>query len=322
MKKLIFVILAIVAAINSNGQTNYVNVCQDCTYNTFQNFDFNYSADSSAYYFYFDTTQTNNIWQVGTPDKTIFDAGFNMPRALVTDTVNAYPINNISSFQFSILNCSGQDVDDDCAGNYWGPIFYIVHRIETDGGLDGGTIEVSHNNGISWVNLIQDTINLLQIGGNMYTLNDTVASLGKPGFSGSAGWDDITIEYQGSFYDDTMDTITLRFIFASDAIETNQDGWMFGFISVGGIFEGIDEIRNDNLISIDPNPASDKLLLHRTKSSPNQTVQIMNNSGQVLYNNVSFFPETIDVKQFTNGIYVLKYSDGKNFAIKRFVVQH
>ncbi|NOU46958.1 MAG: T9SS type A sorting domain-containing protein [Bacteroidales bacterium] len=320
MKKLIFVILAIVAAINSKGQSNYINVCQDCDNNWWQNFDFNSEDDNSAYYFYFDTTQANNIWQIGTPNKTIFNYGYYYPRALVTDTVNAYPINNISSFQFSILNCSGQDVGDNCNGGYGGPNYYIVHKIETDNGFDGGTIEVSHNNGISWVNLIQDTMNFVQIGGNIYTLNDTVASLGKPGFSGSAEWDEISIYYQISPIN--LDTITFRFTFASDAIETNQDGWMIGFISVGGIFEGIDEIRNDNLITIDPNPASDKLLLHRTKNSPNQTVQIMNNSGQVLYNNTSFFPETIDAKQFTNGMYVLKYSDGKNFAIKRFIVQH
>jgi hypothetical protein len=320
MQKLIFVFLAIVATINSKGQTNFVNVCQDCTYDTWENFDFNSYDDSSAYYFYFDTTQTNNIWQVGAPDKTIFNYGYYYPRALVTDTVNAYPINNISSFQFSILNCSYQEVGENCSGNFWGPIISFVHKVETDNGFDGGTIEVSHNNGISWVNLLQDYMNLIQIGGDIYTLNDTVASLGKPGFSGSSEWEEINIYYQISPL--TMDTITFRFTFASDAIETNQDGWMIGFISVGGIFESIDEIQNNSLITIDPNPASDKLLLHRTKTSPNQTVQIMNNPGQVVYNNTDFFPETIDLKHFTNGIYVLKYSDGKNFAIKRFIVQH
>ena len=295
MKKLIFVILAIVAAINSKGQTNYVNVCQDCDINWWHHFDFNSEYDSSAYYFYFDTLQTNNIWQVGTPVKPIFNYGYYHPRALVTDTVNAYPIKNISSFQFSVLNCSDGDVDDDCNGGYTNTSFDIVHKIETDSGLDGGTIEVSHNNGISWVNLIQDTMNLEYLGGDFYTLNDTVMSLAKPGFSGSAGWNNIIIDYHPS--EIAMDTITLRFTFASDAIETNKDGWMIGFISVNGIFQGIDEIQNDNIISIDPNPASDKLLLRRTKTSPNQTIQIMNNSGQVLYNNASFFPETIDDNQ-------------------------
>jgi hypothetical protein len=47
MKKLIFVILAIVATINSEGQTNFVNVCQDCSYN-WQNFDFNYYDTTSV----------------------------------------------------------------------------------------------------------------------------------------------------------------------------------------------------------------------------------------------------------------------------------
>ena len=153
-------------------------------------------------------------------------------------------------------------------------------------------------------------------------MNDTVASLAKPGFSGSAGWDDIQINYQPSMTASTFDTITFRFTFASDSIQTNKDGWMIGLVGLQGVFEGIEEIQNDNLLSISPNPTSDEIRIHRTKVSNNQRIQILNCTGQVLYDNSNFNGETIDIRHLPNGIFLLKYSDTKNFCIKKLVVQH
>lgn len=320
MKKLLVVILTIVATINLKGQTNYMNVCRDNS-NTWHDFDFNSPADSTFFYFYFDNTQVNNIWQVGTPNKTIFISGYHNTRALVTDTVNSYPINNISSFQFSLINCAWNNTYPPYWGNYHGPGINIVHRIETDSGIDGGTIEVSHNNGITWINLIQDTISSPSIViGSIYTLTDTVASLGKPGFSGSAGWSNIGINYSPSWFFDTFDTITLRFTFASDSIQTNKDGWMIGLVAINGNYEGIEEIENDNLISIYPNPVQVQLSIKINQIRNSPTIQILNYQGQVIYDNKDFHDNFINIEHLTNGLYFLRYSDTKEFAIKKIVV--
>ena len=322
MKKLLFLIYASLILNNSSGQTNFINVCQDC-FNIWHGFDFNSQWDSSFFYFYFDTTQSNNIWQVGTPGKTIFNSGYFNPKALVTDTVNPYPVNNISSFQFSVINCSWDNVGNNCGGNYWGPYFSIFHRIESDSGLDGGTIEVSHDNGVTWLNLIQDTINSPYItSGNIYTINDTVASLGKPGFSGSAGWNNIQFNYQPSMIASTFDTITLRFVFASDSIQTNKDGWMIGLVTLEGAFEGIQEIQNNNLISISPNPVSDELKVHLIKPDPTSRIQIVNYTGQVFYDKSDFKTQTINTHYLSNGIYLLKYFDSKYSTAKKIIVHH
>src|SRR5438045_3733211 len=45
-------------------------------------------------------TNTNNIWQVGKPQKTLFSSASTTPNVIVTDTINYYPNNNVSTFTF------------------------------------------------------------------------------------------------------------------------------------------------------------------------------------------------------------------------------
>ena len=40
------------------------------------------------------TTNPNNIWQIGTPQKTIFDSGYMTSRAMLTDSTSNYPYRN------------------------------------------------------------------------------------------------------------------------------------------------------------------------------------------------------------------------------------
>ena len=49
-------------------------------------------------------TSASNIWQIGKPQKIIFDSASTVPNAIVTDTINFYPINNISRFGIKILD--------------------------------------------------------------------------------------------------------------------------------------------------------------------------------------------------------------------------
>lgn len=316
MKKLLLVILATVATINSKGQTNYINVCVDC-YNLDHSFDFNSPTDSTNYFFSIDASQSNNLWQLGIPTKTVFNTKYWGLKALVTDTINPYPINNISSFQFSMLNCSWMTKGN--CGGYQRLSINIVTKVNSDSTKDGGTIEVSHN-GSPFINLINDP--LARIYGDIYSANDTIQSMSQPGYSGiSNNWKHINVQFLPEMIQ-PFDTITLRFTFSSDSIQTNKDGWIIGLIQTGGIFEGIEELQNDNLISISPNPTSNELRIHRTKVSDNSRIQIMNYTGQTLYNKTNFIDETIDTQQLTNGIYLLKYSDTKHFSIKKFVVEH
>lgn len=45
-----------------------------------------------------DTTMPNNLWQIGKPQKPFFSSSHSPSNAIVTDTINSYPINNDSYF--------------------------------------------------------------------------------------------------------------------------------------------------------------------------------------------------------------------------------
>ena len=67
----------------------------------------------------------NNIWQIGVPQKTFFNSSYSLPNAIVTDTLNNYPINNYSYFDLYI-------------GEFNFPYYYsqmcfeMKHKFDTD----------------------------------------------------------------------------------------------------------------------------------------------------------------------------------------------
>ena len=46
-------------------------------------------------------SSSNNIWQIGKPQKTLFYRASTLPNAIITDTLNPYPPNDTSSFKFN-----------------------------------------------------------------------------------------------------------------------------------------------------------------------------------------------------------------------------
>ena len=68
---------------------------------------------------------------------------------MITDTINLYPISNYSSF--IIQNIASY-------GNIYGmKMFTGNYMVNTDSLTDYGKIEFSPDNGITWVNIINDT---------------------------------------------------------------------------------------------------------------------------------------------------------------------
>jgi len=251
----------------------------------------------------------NNIWQVGAPQKTIFTNAYSSPNVIITDTINPYPINDTSSF--TIVNVAGTGYTSPHTASLQG-----VYSVNSDTLTDFGTIEFSPNNGTSWYNIVNDTF----ITNHIFMPPGWVTLTGN-----SNGWQSfyVNLAALGPLFNiQLFDTVLWRFTFISDSIQTNKDGLMFDDLHFEDYVEGIPEIQNDNLISISPNPTSEELSIHRTKVNGNQTIQIFNYTGQVLYDQTNFKEDLIDTRHLPNGIYLLKYSDTKNFSVKRFVVQH
>ena len=194
---------------------------------------------------FIDSTLTNNIWQIGAPQKVFLNNPYTAPNVMITDTINFYPNSNRSEFIIQTPTF---------VNNSWGGIsMSFFHKFDTDTLMDGGTIEVSFDQ-INWTNLINSTdhVNFPYF---FYSPTDTVTSLNDAGFSGrSDGWQKASVYWNYP----PGDTLYLKFIFASDEIQSNREGWMIDsliFYYDWGI--GINENNNQSSFSVVPNPFKD-----------------------------------------------------------------
>ncbi len=251
----------------------------------------------------------NNLWQISAPQKTVFISAYSTPNVIVTDNINPYPVSDTSSFELVNRADQGWTYPHTVtiSGYYW---------VNSDSLTDYGTIEVSPDNGTTWIDLINDT---------SYTSYYTWWSA-KPILSGNSnGWQYLNVWFAdlGPLFNVQIgDTTLYRFTFISDSVQTNKDGLMYDDLNFVDYAEGIDEIKNNNLISIYPNPADENLFIQKSKRSNSASVEVFNYTGQLVFQNKNFNGETISTKNLQNGFYVLKYSDGNNYSMKKFLVQH
>jgi hypothetical protein len=160
---------------------------------------------------------SNNIWQVGPPQKNVFNSAYSNPNVMVTDTQITYPPNNVSKFRFKTYNTFGG----------WGPGIMAMQwaqKLDMDQGTEGGIIEYSVDAGTTWTNVFN----------NPYVYNfygydpanaDTLPS-GEFAFSGTdSTWRDIWLCFDWNYFMN-YDTVWFQFTFKSDSVETGKDGWM------------------------------------------------------------------------------------------------
>lgn len=253
--------------------------------------------DTIDKYFFIDTTQTNNIWQLGTPSKPIFNSAYSAPLALVTDTLNNYPNNNTSSFSFIVwTNCNWSEI------NFW-------HRINADSLKDGGVIEYSIDGGTTWNNILNSTYSFSS---NFYSINDTIESnSNKSGFTGTSGW---TYEW---FFGPTLNNfIEYRFTFTSDSTNTNKEGWMIDDIVVNGVMVGINEIEEASSVQIFPNPTSDFILIKTNIITSFKSATIKDIFGKTIFVTNQ---TTIDLSKFETGIYLIEITTEDKTYVKRII---
>ena len=206
-----------------------------------------------------DTSLAGNIWQIGRPQKIIFDSAYSAPNAIVTDTLNPYLVNNRSSFIITVR--------DSMVLTQW-PIAFLevqfMHKYDTDTLHDGCYIELS-TDGLLWQNIIYSPYYYLGFN-NMYTSNDTIAG-GTHAFSGtSSGWQMIDFYLAPCTFPSALDSMMLRFTFQSDSINNNNEGWMIDNISLAtNICEGVEEYNSTSQIILSPNPATNEIRIQSTK---------------------------------------------------------
>jgi len=257
------------------------------------------ASDSAIWHLNIDTTSNpNNIWQIGSPQKIVFDSAYSIPNAIVTDTINSYPVNDTSSFTVQYI-ISGVSIN----GPYLSLLMIGEYSVDSDTLLDYGKIEFSPNNGISWIDLLYDTTysNLINFGGQYPILTGN-----------SNGWKQFFIELTPlgvALGLQSGDTTLWRFSFISDGINTNKDGLMYDNLYFENSHPiGLIEISKDDKFSSScfPNPATNLLTIElNNRSSLPFDLAIYDNLGRKVHGSNFIIDEKIevDVRDFKNGIY-------------------
>jgi len=311
MKKLI-IFLAITTCFTMQGFSQATFWYETTFESSFNGGDYQFSS----FPWVIDTTQTNNIWQIGRPQKTIIDSAYSAPLAIITDTVNPYPANNISSFGIKLPRQYSWDGTFDMSFQY---------MLVADS-LDGGTIEISYDNGNNWNTLQQDSIVVIIDYGIPYNwlFNGKIGIAGYP--PQGLQWGIVKFSFNSNMINlINPDTIGIRFTFYSDSLGAGNDGWMIDDLVLGGLYYSITTPFSSSFHStIFPNPASvnTELKLTGINASIKSDLSIFDVFGKKVWcNNITGTTYLLPVNKFTQGVYYLNITNSKFHEVLPFVVK-
>jgi hypothetical protein len=298
MKKLL--VLFILAAYNSYGQSAlnfYINFDSGSvsTQLRWPN-DTLYFNDST--WLFIDTVHyRHNQWQIGRPQKSVFNAAYSYPNAILTDTLHHCLPSDTSAFILKLPK------------NAWLGLIWMSFRYKLD--IDSGDkafIEWSADTGTHWAMVLTDTNGLFTYQGDT---NLTIST---------SGWASMTL---APYYPPWQSTETptgtyfLRFTLITDSSTMPRDGWMIDNIYAGYDGEGIPILSNNPNINIYPNPSSTAITI--TALHTIKTVSITNLLGEVISTNqYNTDVVQVDVKDLPAGIYFVRINGTE---VRKFVKQ-
>ncbi len=290
--------------------------------------------DNYRSWFTLDTTHHNNSWQIGKPQKIKFDSAYSVPNAMVTDTINTYPINDTSIFYLKVVTL------DRNLNNEMARVIGMRYKLYKDSG-ETATIEILADSGRQWIDVIKEAKTYdIDISYSYDSISGAYMyskSYIKP--TDNTEWTMLFIDlnrwmtYSNDLfpnkipnyypYSVNFDTTWLRFTFISDSIETNKAGWLIDDIGIQPTTVSVKHIMQKNkLISLYPNPTHNHIYIKRhSNHTKNESVTIYNLYGQkVLYRNQIPLSGYIPIS-LPSGLYTVKYTTDKEFAVKQLVVQ-
>lgn len=255
---------------------------------------------------------STNIWQIGPPQKLLFDSAATQPNAIMTDTANYYPSNNSSSFQYKITPWTT-----------WGILaIQWKQKLDMDFGLDGAYVEFSVDSGNTWQSAFDNPYVYNYYGFDSTRNVDTLPN-GKMAFTGTdSTWKDIWLCYDMTWLN-WNDNILVRHTFESDSIDNNKEGWLIDNMLVHlTIFHTINEVEKEKYMSIGPNPTKGRINISTKKiDAPHiiKKMELVNIDGQVLQEwGVSPTKFFIDIGHHPEDVYFLNVTT--NFRTETFKI--
>lgn len=295
----LFTLIFFSAVLNVSAQFQKTFSFDDSTYSTY------IKIDSQTYH--------NNSWIVGTPNKALFNTANSIPNAILTDKQNPYPVNDTSVFIFRYKTIDEYPHDNTFFS------FSFAYQLDIDSG-EIARVEVSGDTGHTWIDMLkEDTTYDFMWFNKKPILHKTLNGWQSFG----AIMTDWVYDHKGYPQTFTADTLLFRFTFISDSIQTNKNGWMIDDIIIRESFESVEDILNNALFTLYPNPPDGSFFIkQQTANYTNPAVTIYNLQGQVLQE-IKNIPDNGKVNtSLPDGTYLLKYFSESGQKIDKFIVIH
>ncbi len=252
-------------------------------------------------------TSSTNIWQIGAPQKTMFNSASTLPKVIITDTINTYPINNVSTFTFAVKNTASG----------FPYALQWKQKLDMDAGLDGGIIEISMNSGNTWQN-VHNNPNVYQFYGFLPSSKDTING-NEYCFSGTDNvWRDIWLCLP-TVLTNLNDTIYYKFTFKSDGINTNKEGWMIDNMNAHNtIIHPVKEISQIDNIVVYPNITNGIVNVEMKKTANTdviQNIELYNSEGKLVESyGQNYTKVVLDISKHKAGMYYLNVTINKKVS--------
>jgi len=250
---------------------------------------------------------SGNVWMVGAPQKTVFNAAYTVPNAIMTDTISAYPPSIGSQFTVAIL-----------PEFIWFGILAVqwMQKLDYEAGADGGLVEFSGDGGTTWDNAFTSPYVYSYYGflpENQGTLAD-----GTPVFTGTdTTWRNVWFCLDLSWmWGAGMDTLLLRYSHIADSVDTGQEGWMIdNMIAAMTIIHTINEQERTAFMNLHPSPTTGPLLIDVRKQEGYhviESIELIDARGRVVQSHglapVKF---AMDIGGNPDGLYQLRVRTNK-----------
>jgi len=245
---------------------------------------------------------TDNIWQVGKPQKVFFNSAATLPNAIITDTIHNYPAANTSSFVISVRPY--------VAGPFINA-YQWVEKLDMTKKHSGGIIEFSVDSGATWVNVFNNP-SIYSFYGFDSSSKDTLLT-GEYALSGTdTSWRDIWLCFP-PYFAVTTDSLLLRFTFKSDSADTgfHHEGWMIDNFIIHPTFVHTASkiLKETDQLNIYPNYTTGILQIgtkRAKKLTGIQKMEMLNSDGKLLRQwGESDFNTQIDISDLPAGNYLL-----------------
>ncbi len=284
---------------------------------------FKISFDDTAdrKYIVLDTTHSHNGWQLGVPQKPVFNNTLSGRCAMVTDTLNPYAAPDTSIFYLKIPAWNPTTREGFAM---YTPLFVAQFYYQIDIDTDAvATIEMSTDSGVSWYN-IADTFppGFYQHGALSYpgALDSAIRFNGLS----TPGWTAFQINTDSSYHSTGHnDTFLLRFTLLSSDNLSNRDGWIIDSVWLFyGIPVGVPGVSAHSTASVYPNPSTGHFRLQSDKFVPGESkLIILDVSGKKVYEQQDLSELNQINMSLEPGTYFLKYNLSTGWEEQKIIIR-